>query len=261
MARYIAGMGGRDDRVESSDARRSGVQVISRAATILHMLAAAPAGLTLGEVVARSGLAKSTAYRILSTLEHEQLVESFDNRYRIGHVLGRQTTPEIEKVRSRVRPLLERLATELRETVDISVLVGDQIMIVEQAFWMRQLAAGHGSGSMLPAAKTASGMALLACSPNYAESGLTAAELEARAVEAGESVDAMLARVRRDKIAVDLGRLPGVAAMATFAVDDHGNAFAMGVPVPAIRFGDKEPRIRKTLLGARPEFERIVKGN
>jgi DNA-binding IclR family transcriptional regulator len=253
-------MGGHDDRVESSHARRPGVQVISRAATILHMLAAAPAGLTLGEVVARSGLAKSTAYRILSTLEHEQLVESFDNRYRLGHVLGRQTTPQIEKVRVRVRPLLERLAAELRETVDTSVLVGDQIMIVEQAFWMRQLAAGHRSGSMLPAAKTASGMALLACSPNYAESGLTAAELGARAVEAGESVEAMLARIRRDKIAVDLGRLPGIAAMATFAVDDHGNAFAMGVPVPAGRFGDKEPRIRKTLLGARAEFERIVNG-
>ncbi|HEX3615921.1 MAG TPA: helix-turn-helix domain-containing protein [Solirubrobacteraceae bacterium] len=242
------------------EARRSGVQVISRAATILHMLARSPTGLTLAEVVKRSGLAKSTAYRILSALEQEQIVESFDNRYRVGRILTRIATSETEQVRLRVRPLLEALAAELKETVDITVLVGDQIMIVDQIISMRQLTAGHGIGATLPAANTASGWVLVACSPNYAGLTSVATAFEARAEVDGESMDARLERIRREKIAVDVEGLAGISATATFATDDAGNAFSLGVPVPTVRFPEQAARIRTTLLRARPEFERIVSG-
>jgi DNA-binding IclR family transcriptional regulator len=242
-------------------ARRSGVQVISRAATILNLLARSPAGLTLAEVVKRSGLAKSTAYRILLALEEEQLVESYDNRYRVGRILARSAMAETEQVRLRARPFLERLAVELHETVDITVLVGDQIMIIEQIFWMRELTAGRMVGSMLPAARTASGLALLACSPSYAEYAAAAPAFEARATGTGEALEARLAKVRKDGIAVDSVGLEGVSATAIFAVDDVGNAFALGVPVPTVRFAPQADRIRATLLEARPEFERIVRGH
>jgi DNA-binding IclR family transcriptional regulator len=240
--------------------RRSGVQVISRAAMILHMLARAPTGLTLAEVVKRSGLAKSTAYRILSALEQEQIVESFDSRYRVGRILTRVAMSETEQVRLRARPLLEMLATELHETVDITVLVGDQIMIIEQIFWMSHLTAGHSVGSTLPAANTASGWALIACSPSIAGLGAAAPAFEARAEVAGETMESILARIREQKIAVDEGGLAGISATATFATDVVGNAFALGVPVPTVRFPDQAEKIRGALLKARPQFERIVSG-
>lgn len=241
--------------------RRSGVQVISRAAMILHLLARSPTGLTLPEVVNRTGLAKSTAYRILSALEQEQIVESFDNRYRVGRILTRVAMSETEQVRLRARPFLEALAADLHETVDITVLVGDQIMIIDQIFWMRQLTAGHTVGSTLPAANTASGWALVACSPSHAGLAPAAARaFEARAEVAGQTMDAILARIRREKIAVDEGGLAGISATATFAIDDVGNAFALGVPVPTVRFADQAATIRETLLKVRPEFERIVSG-
>jgi DNA-binding IclR family transcriptional regulator len=242
------------------EARRSGVQVISRAAAILHLLARSPTGLTLAEVVKRSGLAKSTAYRILSALEDEQIVESFDNRYRVGRILTRVAMSETEQVRLRARPFLEALAAELHETVDITVLVGDQIMIIEQIFWMRELTAGHLTGSTLPAANTASGWVLVACAPSYAGLASAAPAFEARANAAGETMDQRLARIRKEKIAVDEGGLAGISATATFAIDDAGNAFALGVPVPTLRFAAEAARIRAVLLKARPEFERIVSG-
>jgi DNA-binding IclR family transcriptional regulator len=241
-------------------ARRSGVQVISRAAAILHLLARAPTGLTLAEVVKRSGLAKSTAYRILSALEEEQIVESFDSRYRVGRILTRVAMSETERVRLRARPFLEALAADLHETVDITVLVGDQIMIIEQIFWMRQLTAGHMLGSTLPAANTASGWALVAASPSYAGLPGVAPAFEARANVAGESVDSRLERIRQEKISVDEEGLAGISATATFAIDDAGNAFALGVPVPTVRFAAEAARIRAALLKVRPEFERIVSG-
>jgi DNA-binding IclR family transcriptional regulator len=236
------------------------VQVISRAANILHILAAAPTGLPLAEVVKQSGLAKSTAYRILLALEEEQIVESFDNRYRVGRILARSAMSGTEQVRLRARPLLERLAGELHETVDITVLVGDQIMIIEQIFWMRELTAGPMVGSMLPAAQTASGLALLACSPSYLELVAAAPGFQARASKAGESLDVKLARVRAERIAVDEEGLTGVSATATFAVDDAGHAFALGVPVPSVRFREQAATIRAALLRTRPEFERVVRG-
>jgi DNA-binding IclR family transcriptional regulator len=236
------------------------VQVITRAATILHMLARSPTGLTLAEVVKRSGLAKSTAYRILSALEQEQIVESLDSRYRVGRILTRLATSETEHVRLRVRPFLEMLAAELRETVDLTVLVGDQIVIVDQIISMRQLTAGHGIGATLPAANTASGWALVACSPSYAGLALVATAFEARAEVDGDTMDARLERIRRDRIAVDQEGLAGISASATFATDDDGNAFALGVPVPTVRFPEQAARVRTTLLRVRPEFERIVSG-
>jgi DNA-binding IclR family transcriptional regulator len=251
---------GTSSATPAPEARRSGVQVISRAAMILHMLARSPTGLTLADVVRRSGLAKSTAYRILSALEDEQIVESFDNRYRVGRILTRVAMSETEQVRLRARPFLEALAADLHETVDITVLVGDQIMIIEQIFWMRQLSAGHMAGSTLPAANTASGWALVACSPSYAGLALAAPAFEARAEVDGETMDARLERIRAEKIAVDQEGLAGISATATFATDDAGNAFALGVPIPTVRFPEQAARVRATLLRVRPEFARIVSG-
>jgi DNA-binding IclR family transcriptional regulator len=200
-------------------------------------------------VVERTGLAKSTAYRLLLALEEEQLVESFEGRFRIGAALSRSATSDAEQVRLRARPFMERLAAELEETVDLAVLVGDQIMIVDQMRWARELTAGSTIGTMLPAWSTASGRALLAGSPEHVElSGAL-----------GDDAREELKRVRRSKIAVvEQGFHEGISGVATYAVADERSCFALGVPVPTVRFHERLPEIRRALLAARPEFERIV---
>jgi len=240
---------------EVADGRRAGVQVISRAAAILHMLAREQTGLTLTEIVARTGLAKSTAYRIVVALQAEDLIESFDGRFTLGRILRGTTMSNSEEVRVRARPFMERLASELKETVDLSVLVGDQLMIVEQMRWLRELTAGAVVGSLMPAAKTSSGRALLACMPNYREFAL------ARDGEDQRWLLDELTRIRRSKIAIsDQGYHTGISGIATFARDNSGNGYALGVPVPSVRFHEQLPNLRRALLAARPEFERIVSG-
>ncbi len=234
------------------------MQVISRAASILHLLAREPAGLTLAEVVARTELAKSTAYRILLALEEEQILESFDGRYRIGRILGRSTISDAEQVRMRARPFMERLATELQETVDLAVLVGEQIMIVEQMRWVRELTAGSIVGALLPAVQTASGWALLACSPQYERLARSAQALEEAQRPRFEEA---IREVREGLVAVvEDGYHEGISGLATFAQDETGNAFALGVPVPTVRFRSRCAEIRAALLRARPEFQRVVSG-
>ena len=62
------------DRDEERE-QRNGVQVLARAATILRLLAAdSSGGLTFSELVARSGLPRTTVHRIRGALEHEDFI-------------------------------------------------------------------------------------------------------------------------------------------------------------------------------------------
>ena len=62
------------DRDEEKE-QRNGVQVLARAATILRLLAAdSSGGLTFSELVARSGLPRTTVHRIRGALEHEDFI-------------------------------------------------------------------------------------------------------------------------------------------------------------------------------------------
>jgi DNA-binding IclR family transcriptional regulator len=65
----------------------------------------------------------------------------------------------------------------------------------------------------------------------------------------------------RTKIAIsENGHHPGISRLATFVRGDSGTAFALGIAVPTVRFDDKARDLRRALLAARPEFERIVSG-
>jgi DNA-binding IclR family transcriptional regulator len=82
---------------------------------------------------------------------------------------------DAEEVRVRARPFMERLASRVQETVDLGVLVGDQVMIVEQMRRVRELTAGSVIGALLPALGTASGRTLLACLPDHRDFALARA--------------------------------------------------------------------------------------
>jgi GntR family transcriptional regulator of vanillate catabolism len=244
---------------QEPDGHRSGVQVISRVAAILQILGDSRSGLTLTQVVTQTGLPKTTAYRILSALQEEELIESIEGRYRLGRE-GRGDNAGTEEVRLRARPLMERVAAEVQETVDLTILVDDQVMIIEQILRPRDATAGPMIGSRLPALQTASGLALLACSPNPEQSEFGSPRLGAR-FDQSERLAARLARIREEGIAVSVNDIPGILAMATAATDETGLAFALGVPVPRDRSGDQAPLIRDVLLRARPEFARLVANN
>src|SRR5919106_749023 len=70
------------------------VQSVQRAAALLEAIAEAPEPQTAPDLAERCGLNRSTAWRILATLEDEGLVErdAATNRYSIGHAVARLTS-------------------------------------------------------------------------------------------------------------------------------------------------------------------------
>ena len=104
----------------------AGVQSVDRALSILEVLArAGEAGVT--EIAAELGVHKSTAFRLVATLEAHRLVEQTGDRgrYRLGVGILRlagATTARLDLVQE-ARPICRQLAADTGETVNVAVLV------------------------------------------------------------------------------------------------------------------------------------------
>src|SRR5256885_12436804 len=119
--------------------REVAVRSVERAISILDLLA--QGGWRTGAEVARElRVHRSTALRLLGTLERHAMVERDQRtaRYRLGRrlpQLASVVTGEFD-LRYVARPVCERLAAAAGETATLDVLVGDRIVPVGQ---------GHGS--------------------------------------------------------------------------------------------------------------------
>ena len=94
----------------------------------------APDGMSLAGLSAQSGMPKPTVYRILFTLESRGYLErAADASYRISRKLfeePRDSTFEQRLVRA-ARPAMERLAALCKETVNLGVLDGGEVLVIE----------------------------------------------------------------------------------------------------------------------------------
>ncbi len=134
---------------------------MERAVTILDVLAAG--GWRSGADIARElDVHRSTALRLLGTLERHALVER-DPRSAKAQ-LASVVTGESD-LRSLARPVCEGLAGALGETVTLDVLVGDEIVPIEQATASTSVVGVNWLGRRTPAHCTASGKVILAFGP------------------------------------------------------------------------------------------------
>ena len=136
--RQPPGYGARMTAVDDSQAATAAgasVQSVDRALTILEMLAReGEAGVT--EIAAELGVHKSTAFRLLATLESHRLVEQDGDRgrYRLGVGnlrLAGATTARLDLV-TEARPVCRQLAADTGETVNITVRSETSALYLDQ---------------------------------------------------------------------------------------------------------------------------------
>jgi len=112
----------------------AGVQVLHKTIDILDALRHAPDGMSLAQLSAQSGMPKPTVYRILVTLESRGYLErAADASYRISRKLfeePRDSTFEQRLVRA-ARPVMEKLAVTCKETLNLGVLDGGEVLVIE----------------------------------------------------------------------------------------------------------------------------------
>lgn len=152
-----------------------GVQSVDRALNILGILArVGEAGVT--EIALELGVHKSTAFRLVATLETHRMVEQNEDRgkYRLGVGLLRlagATTARLDVVQE-ARPITRKLAADTGETVNIAVLSDHSALYLDQVAGSSALQPHNWVGQHIPLHATSNGKVLLC--------GLDDEELEQR---------------------------------------------------------------------------------
>ena len=237
------------------------VQSVDRALTILEALArSGEAGVT--ELAADLGVHKSTAFRLVATLEAHGLVEQTEDRgkYRLGVGLLRLAgaTTSRRDVVQEARPLCRKLASDTGETVNIAVLADRSALYLDQASGSSALQTHNWVGQHIPLHATSNGKVLLCgLEPERLEALLGALPAYTdMTITKKSALRAELGKVRDQGYALAVDELEiGLTAAAAPIHNNHGDVIAsMSVSGPTFRLGeDKIERVVKLLVTAADE--------
>lgn len=209
-----------------------GTQAVLRAVSLLKAFTAERPERGLAELSRERGLNKTTAFRLLSALESEGMVErTADGAYRLGPELVALGSLALRATDLSVasRPELEALARETRETATLEVLVGRQVVILEEATGDHVIGSTVSLGTRWPAHATSTGKVLLAYVEGSVETiaGGRLAALTPRTITDGRALARELDRVREQGWAVSAEELePGYMAVAAPVRGAHGDVVA-----------------------------------
>ncbi len=149
---------------ERASSRPSGSQAIDRAAELLRYVVDAPEPVAFAELVRTSGLAKSTASRILGALERSEMLRRDDSSaYVPGAAFVRyslRANPETDLVAAAIT-YLDELSELTHETVNLGVIRHGAVVQIAQIDSRYVLGGTNWLGRSEPVHCTALGKALL----------------------------------------------------------------------------------------------------
>lgn len=148
------------------DSAGNGLGGLDRAAAILGAFDATHRELTLAALVTRSGLPRSTTHRTAGRMIRLGWLDKPGDRYRIGNRLFEiaSLAPIRMEPREAVLPFLQDLHHATKITVQLGVLEGGQILVVEKITGHRAMPMLSQVGGIIPAYASALGRAILAYS-------------------------------------------------------------------------------------------------
>lgn len=239
---------------------RSGIQVISRAASILRVLKEAETGMSLGKIADRVGLPRSTVQRITSALSDEGFVIADANAggLRLGPELSALAGAAQYNIVEHCRLLLNELTLKTGETTDLAVMRGIGMVFLDQVPGKHRLTTVSKVGEVFPLTTTANGKACLAELPEEEAAKLITNEWARNGIHS--DIDALLTQlkeVRATGLAYDLGEhSPDVSAIGIAFTDWSETLHAISVPVPTSRFEKQRHTIEAALLETTSDIER-----
>lgn len=251
-------MSNRDGLAPSAAGTSGLVQSVERAIWILEILArSGEAGVT--ELAGELGVHKSTAFRLVATLERRSLVEQQYGRgkYRLGTGILRlagATTSRLDLVQES-RGISRLLAQQVGETVNLAVLSDGAALYMDQVAGSSALQPHNWVGQRIPLHATSNGKVLL--------SGADPSEVEAQAGElrrftantitTTQSLGRELDEVRARGYAIAIDELEiGLTAIAAPIRNSHGDIIAsMSVSGPTFRIDARRlPQLANAVMHA-----------
>ncbi len=208
---------------DSSVKQPSGlIQSVDRAMQIMQLLSEAGTQ-TVTEISQKLDVHKSTASRLLATLEQHGVVEQYQNRgaYRLGLALVGFTNSVLKdyNILDYARPVCERLGRDTDETVNVAIILGKNVVNIDQVTGSGAIASVNWIGKHTPIHATSSGKSILAFMEPDKREAIVQAELKPftqhTLVEA-DKFRAALDTIRKQGFAITIGEfelgLTGIAA-------------------------------------------------
>lgn len=228
-----------------SEADRDQVRAVDRAVTILQLIAREGEA-RVSDLARALGVNRSTAFRILSTLEQRGMVVQDGERgaYRLGSgvvELAAAATREGLPLTVLARPLCEALAAEIGETVNLAIFDGEAVISVDQVLGSATLTTVNWIGQRTPAHATSAGKVFLAFMSDEERARHLAAHLPAytdHTITDPQLLERELDIVRhRGYATTSEEHEAGLAALAAPVFDSVGAVVAaVAVSGPAFRF-------------------------
>jgi DNA-binding IclR family transcriptional regulator len=239
--------------------RRGTIGAVQHAIDLLRCLSEAGTSLGTNDIARRIGIHKSSVSRLAGTLEKARLIQRDGETGRLSLGLGLVTlaAPVLAsfEVRDLVRPILQKLAARIGETVSFSIWVGHEAVSIEQAPGSNSVRAFSRPGHRNPGHATAVGKVLLAHQGEGAIETYCGEPLRRFTDTTIISVPALkaeLARCRAQGYAINTGEWEGdVGAVSAVVFDGRAQPLgAITATVPMYRFK----------LTRRAELAEIIKG-
>lgn len=211
-----------------------GVASLDSALQLVNLLAETP-GIGLSEIARRSGITKSRAYRLLSTLEARFYVQKSGDpaTYRLGHqilLLGVSARSQ-NLLLNAAEPLLHQLSEYLNENLQIRLCEGEEVMRISSHASKHPLQVRSALGNRRRLGEGPSGKLLLA----YATQSLQ--DRYVLQAEDPTRLSAQLRDIRQRRLARSQGELtPDVWAFAVPIFGNRGECLAaMSLSAPPQR--------------------------
>ena len=158
-----------------ANAATGGTAAVDRALSLLGAFRAGDAALSLAELAERTQLYKSTALRLLASLEHAHLLQRLDDgRYALGGEVARlhgiyAASFSLDRV---VMPVLRQLVADLGESCNLTALSGAEVVYLDRVASAFPLRLELRPGTRVPIHCSASGKLFLAFLPTRQRNAL-----------------------------------------------------------------------------------------
>jgi DNA-binding IclR family transcriptional regulator len=254
----------KDERFIHIDTRRldaSRAPAVSRAATILRLLAAQRAGLGVTEIARRAGLVPSTCLHVLRALVDEGFT-SFDSEKKtyqtgVGLLALVRDAMANSEYRKAVQPVLDRLAADHGVTAVAQELDSrGRMVLVATARPDRVMSLSVSVGSRLPAYMGATGRCIAAAS------GLSEAELRSQFASLRwekaprfEDWYAEVEQARTEGVAIDRGAYMQGLAMAGALLPKGADQATRGIAVVGLEHQMTDKVLRRVAEDLRKSAE------
>ena len=246
---------------EAGNGGPAAVQSVDRALSILESLART-GELGVTELAQGLDVHKSTAFRLVATLESHGLVEQTEDRgkYRLGVGLLRlagATTARLDVVQE-ARSICRKLAADTNETVNVAVLADQSALYLDQVAGSSALQSHNWVGQHIPLHATSNGKVLISwLEPEELTRVLGALPAyTALTITRKGELRKELEKVRAQGYAVAVDELEiGLTAVAAPIRNAHGDVIAsMSVSGPTFRLTEEKlPAVIELLVGSADE--------